>query len=172
MRHIILAMPCSYRRFASIERDSDPLVVHQSGAALRRCSSARNRRVTPTHRSPTSYPKRPLETPPRGVFRQGISKKSRDMQLQVSLADLVVFDVPHRTRGQGAVDPSAPGDEDSAPPPSNATPGKRSATGFTWGVRFEEEGSGPIVVTTDASMYDKEVEAQMAAAAAKVTVET
>lgn len=80
------------------------------------------------------------------------------MQLQVSLADLVVFDV---SDGGGRVE------EPDGPARAREDSQLESGT-ITWGVRFAEEGSNPIVMTNDVNMYDKEVEARMAAAVAKV----
>lgn len=81
------------------------------------------------------------------------------MQLQVTLADLVVFDV---IDDEEMIDSAEYDDAVYAQPPPR---GKVR----TWGVRFDESGLGPIVVDdAGARMYDEQVAQQMAAAAAQV----
>eukprot|EP00752_Nemacystus_decipiens_P014608 g13008.t1 len=72
---------------------------------------------------------------------KSMSRLERDMQLQVMLDELVVFeDTAHAS-------------EDSE---------------STWSVRFAEDAGAPIIIDAGSDMYDQQVEEQMAAAAALV----
>lgn len=171
-----------------------------------------------------SSPTHPLCPPPlphlgiplgHNGISQHLPKEARDVHLQVTLADLVVYDIPpdelvdtisnkgntastannnehdydtenggtHAQNGEGAV---AKGGERAHVYPGHghnaalaARPTSVSVANeddspqravITWGVRFAEEGSGPIVVDVGgAALYDEQVEAQMAAAAAQAS---
>eukprot|EP00904_Undaria_pinnatifida_P012539 jgi/Undpi1/8415/HiC_scaffold_25.g10883.m1 len=98
---------------------------------------------------------------------QKMTSEARDAQLQVALAELVVFDV---------VDCASAGHEASRSAPKDyASENEESAAAgvidrpVTWGVKFEEEGVDSIAVDAGGGQaYEDQVDLQLAAAAAQV----
>ncbi|CAM9389734.1 unnamed protein product [Scytosiphon promiscuus] len=87
-----------------------------------------------------------------------LSRVERDMQLQVMLDDLIVFDDS---------DNSSIGDENVNNPPQKES--NRDSAQVSWAVKFADGGAASIVIDdAGRDLYDAQVEEQMAAAAAQV----
>lgn len=100
---------------------------------------------------------------------QNLSKKAREMQLKVALADLVVVDVPVTDEQAGATDHFRCATREGSSMAHDSGVDAVDYSEITWGVQFVDGDSSPLVADDGVEIYDEQAQALITAAAAQAS---